>query len=128
MATIRHHTRIARKPDEVWAQVSDPVALKSWFPGLTDATVKGNVRTISMGDLQIDEEIVTNDADLRRFQYRISGGPVQPEYHLGTVDVLDDADGSLVVYSTDVQPDELKDLFDGTISGAVQGLKSALES
>ena len=127
MATIRHHARIARKPEEVWPLIGDPVALKSWFPGLTDATVEGSTRTISMGDLQIEEEIVTNDADLRRFQYRITGGPMAVEYHLGTVDVLDDGDGSLVIYSTEVKPDDMKAMLDPAIGGAVQGLKAALE-
>ena len=46
MATIRHDTRIACPPDDVWASVSDPVAIKSWFPGIDSATLDGDVRAL----------------------------------------------------------------------------------
>jgi uncharacterized protein YndB with AHSA1/START domain len=32
MATIRHHTRIDRAPDEVWKVVSDAGSISTWFP------------------------------------------------------------------------------------------------
>ena len=33
------------------------------------------------------------DDELRRFQYSIVSGPMQPEYHLATVDVIEDGEG-----------------------------------
>jgi len=53
------------------------------------------------------------------------GAPV--DYHLGTVDVLDDGQNSLVVYSTEITPDELADVVGPSIEGGVQGLKAHLE-
>jgi len=58
----------------------------------------------------LEEEIVTSDDALRRFQYRIvesnigsSKGPVSNLIdHLATVDVIEGGAGSLVIYSTDV--------------------------
>lgn len=55
---------------------------------------------------------MTVDDELRRFQYRITEGPMPPEFHLGTVDVLPDGDGSLVIHSTEVVPDDAKPVFD----------------
>lgn len=128
MATIRHHAHIARSPDEVWKVVADPGAIATWFPGIGSVTVEGNVRRCSLGPgAELVEEVVTVDDDLRRFQYRIVGGPLPVSFHLATVDVLPDGDGSLVIYSTDVAPDEAKDLIDPAIAAGVRGLKAHLE-
>jgi hypothetical protein len=128
MATIRHHARIARPADDVWKVVSDPVSLNDWFPGLSGVTVDGDVRRIPMGDNEIVEEIVTSDDALRRFQYRITGGPMVPEQHLATLDVIEDGDASLVIYACDVKPDDASQFLDPVLAQALDGLKTYLES
>jgi uncharacterized protein YndB with AHSA1/START domain len=127
MATIRHHIHVDRHPDDVWKVISDAGAISSWFPGIETSSADGGVRRCSVaGGTELVEQIVTVDAELRRFQYSITEGmPV--EFHLGTVDVLPDGDGSLVIYSTDVLPDEAKELMDGTLAGGLAGLKAHLE-
>lgn len=128
MATIRHHAHIDRSPDEVWKVVADAGAISGWFPGIETSSAEGNVRRCSMGGgMELVEEVVTVDDELRRFQYRITEGPMPLEFHLGTVDVLPDGDGSLVIYSTEVQPDSAKAMVDPAIAGGVQGLKAHLE-
>lgn len=128
MATIRHHTHINRSPDEVWKVVSDAGAISAWFPGIDTSSADEDSRRCSMGGVELVEEIVTVDDELRRFQYRITEGPMPLEFHLGTVDVLPDGDGSLVVYSTEVKPDEAKAMIDPAIAGGVEGLRAHLES
>ncbi len=89
---------------------------------------RGGARSCTLaGGNQLEEDVVNVDGELRRFQYRITGGmPV--EHHLGTVDVLEDgADGALVVYSTEITPDSLADVIGPSIDGGVQGLKAHLE-
>lgn len=127
MATIRKHVRIAKPADEVWKVVGDAGGIHDWFPPIVKSSVSGNTRTVELdGGPTLTEEIVTNDGELRRFQYRITDGmPV--EFHLGTVDVLDDGDGSLVVYSTEVTPDDLGSIMDGAIAAGIQGLKEHCE-
>lgn len=128
MATIRHHAHIDRNPEDVWKIVADAGAIAAWFPGIEACSLEGNLRRCSLGPgVELVEEVVTVDHDLRRFQYRIAGGPLPVEFHLATVDVLPDGDGSLVVYSTDVLPDSAKDLIDPAIAAGVQGLKAHLE-
>lgn len=80
-----------------------------------------------MAGSEVAEEIVTVDDEPRRFQYRITEGPMPLELRLGTVDVLPDGDGSLVVYSTGVMPDDAEPLLDPAIASGVQGLKGYLE-
>ena len=84
-------------------------------------------RTLEGGG-RLEEEIVTSDDELRRFQYRIMAGDMPVEFHLGTVDVLPDGDTSLVVYSTDVTPDEVAEQMDGVIAEGLAGLKQHLET
>ncbi len=128
MATIRHHAHIDRTPDDVWRVVADAGAISDWFPGIDSSSSDGTARSCMMGDFELVEDIVTVDDDLRRFQYRITGGPLGLEYHLGTIDVLPDGDGSLVIYSTEVLPDDAHALMNPVIGGGLDGLKATLES
>jgi hypothetical protein len=129
MATIRHHARIDRSADDVWAVVSDFGGVADWFPSLDSSSSDGTTRTcVAMGGaMTLTEELVTSDDELRRLQYSLVGDPPPLDFHLATVDVLPDGDGSLVVYSTDMRPDDLAELIDGTLASGLQGLKEHLE-
>jgi uncharacterized membrane protein len=109
VGSIRRHIAIQRPADEVWALVGDPARLHEWFP-ITgsrvdlDHTPPKRWITLASG-VTFEEDIVTLDHDLRRFQYTITNNPLLKE-HLGTVDVLDDGpDRCIVVYSTNAVPD-----------------------
>lgn len=74
----------------------------------------------------VGEEIVTNDSELHRFQYRIiSGAPF--DHHLATVDLIDANDGTLVIYAADVAPEEMGPAMQQSVAGAVEALKEYLE-
>ncbi|HPU40380.1 MAG TPA: SRPBCC family protein [Microthrixaceae bacterium] len=105
MATIRRDVRFSHPADAVWGVVTDVGALDTWFPGLTDCTLDGDVRTVTMGSgASLPERIITNDPIQRRLQYKIEAGPLR--HHLATLDVIDLHDGTcLGVYSTDAEPD-----------------------
>ena len=125
---MRETVHIDAPPDKVWAGVRDPLALLEWFDGLDGGEMVGSARKLKMGDISITEEIVTVDDDLRRFQYSITEMPIPVEFHLSTIDVLEDGDGTLVVYGVDVRPDMLKDILGPTIAGAAKGMKKHFES
>jgi hypothetical protein len=127
MASLRSIARIARPADEVWKVVSEPAGISAWFPGIEHATAADGARSCTLaGGHELHEDVVNIDAQLRRFQYRITGGlPV--DHHLGTVDVLEDGENSLVVYSTEITPDELAEMVGPSVEGGVQGLKAHLE-
>lgn len=129
MATIRSHVRIHRSADDVWKIVGDPSRIVEWFPGLTDVAMDGNVRTLTMrSGLPVNEEIVTLDHRMRRFQYRITG-PLPVRYHLGTMDVLEDGEpGCLLVYSTEIEPDPMAFVLDGVISEGLAELARLLDA
>lgn len=129
MATLRSDISIDRPAEEVWAVVSDAGRISEWFPGIQTSSADGQRRSCELqGGAPLEEEIVTNDAELRRFQYRIVGGAVPVTSHLGTVDVLAlDEARSLVVYSTEITPEELAGTMGPAIEGGVRGLKDYCE-
>ncbi|MBA0124437.1 SRPBCC family protein [Haloechinothrix sp. YIM 98757] len=127
MTTLRTQTTIDRPAQEVWDVVSDAGNISAWFPAIATSSASGDSRHCELADgTPIEEEIVTNDPQLRRFQYRITGGlPV--ESHLGTVDVLEDGEEALVLYSTEITPDSLAETLGPAIEEGLTGLKRYCE-
>ena len=126
--SVRHHVHIRRPADDVWALVGDPARLHEWFPGITDCTVDGTSRTITMGTgLPMPEEILVCDGTQRRFQYRITSPMFT--FHRGTIDVLALDDGTCVVsYATDSDPRTMALTIGGGTAGALDELKRQMET
>ncbi len=130
MATFRFHTRVPVDPDEVWRVLIDVDLIPDWFPGIDKASFDGVHRVLELGSGgRLTAEVVTADAELRRFQYRFVDGMPQPiEYHLGTLDVIEAASincgaGSLVVYSQEIRPDALGAVVGPAVGGGIEGIR-----
>lgn len=104
VGSVRYERVIAASADDVWALIGRPERLHDWFPGITEVSVEGNRREITLqSGLSLPEEITVLDDRLRRFQYRIDS-PIFP-YHRGTIDVIALSDTSCaVIYATDCDP------------------------
>jgi hypothetical protein len=127
LGSIRHHVRIARSADDVWALVGDATRLHEWFPGIVACEVDGDRRTITTGTgLPMPEEILVHDDVQRRFQYRLDVPIVA--FHRGTIDVLDLGDDEcVVVYQTDADPRTMALVIGGGARGALAELKQQME-
>ena len=125
--TVRREVRIACPADKVWELVGDAARIPEWFPGIVDAVVDGDSRTITTGaGLPMPEHLVTVDPLQRRFQYRITGPLVRE--HLSTLDVVDLGDGtSLVVYGVDADPNTMALVIGGAAGSALEHLRQLLE-
>jgi hypothetical protein len=135
MASVRNHIRIARSADDVWKVVSDAGLAAAWAPNVEVSSVSGNRRHVEFAEgFSLEEEIVTSDDELRRFQYR--GIEREPMDWIATVDVIEDGAGSLVIYSTEIawrdDPDGEQerasaDWIKVNSAGFLRGLKEYLE-
>ncbi|MGQ0467387.1 MAG: SRPBCC family protein [Sporichthyaceae bacterium] len=127
MATVRHHLHVNAAPDDVFKVIADAGSISNWFGPIVSSSSTPTGRIVTLGDgTEINEDTVTSDNELRRFQYAIKSGlPV--DHHIGTFDVLPDGDGSLVIYAADVAPDELGPVFDGVMAEGIKGLKDYCE-
>jgi hypothetical protein len=128
IASVRHHLRIDRSADDVWDLVGDPVRLPEWFPGIDDAEVDGDRRTITTSSgIPMPEEITINDPILRRFQYRIDAPVVA--FHRSTIDVLPLGEREcLVQYAVEADPRTMALVIGGGARGALENLKRQMEA
>ena len=128
MTSVRVHIRIAAPADVVWKVVSDAATVAAWFPAVARSSAEGSTRTIHLHNGPVlEEDIVTNDQVLRRFQHAIRSG-LPMDSHLATIDVLDDRDGALVIYGADVEPAAAASMMAGLLSEALDGLKRFVEA
>lgn len=127
-ASIRHHVRIRRSADDVWALVGAPERLHEWFPGIVGCAVDGTTRVITMGSgMPMPEEILVHDPVRRRFQYRITA-PLFA-FHRGTIDVLDLGDGTCAVsYATDADPRTMALVISAGTADALDELQRQMEA
>jgi len=127
VGTVRRHLFIDADADTVWGLVGAPERLHEWFP-TTSTRMEGNKRWITLASgITFEEDIVTLDHDLRRFQYRIVNNPIITS-HLGTVDVIPDGDHRcVVIYSTDMEPEVLALPIGGAAGVGLAALKERFE-
>jgi hypothetical protein len=123
MGTVRRHVFIDSPADEVWALVGDPARLHDWFP-ITSCEVVDNKRWINLGSgLRFEEDIITLDHDLRRFQYSIVNNLIVKS-HLGTVDVIPDGPNRcMVMYGTDIDPEPMGLIIIGAAGAGLEKLQ-----
>lgn len=128
MAVVCREILIDRPPEVVWQAISDPAAISDWFPGIVKAEVDGSRRVITTASgISMPEEIVTNDAARRIFEYRIIAPLVAG--HLGSILVSDAGGGrSLVRYETRCEPDPIALVIGGACGNALHELRRQLES
>jgi hypothetical protein len=123
--SIRREVRIACPADKVWTLVGDAVRIPDWFPGIVDAVVDGDTRTITTGSgMQLPEQFIADPLQ-RRFQYRITG----MKEHVSTLDVIDLGDDTcLVIYSVDADPNTMALVIGGAAGNALEHLRTLMET
>ena len=127
MGTVRRHAFVDCNADKVWSFVGAPERLHEWFP-ITECRVEGNKRWITLAaGIVFEEDIITLDQDLRRFQYKIVNNSLI-KFHLGTVDVIPDGDNRcFVMYSTDMDPEVLALPIAGAASLGLEKVKQMFD-
>ena len=121
--------KIDRKPDEVWALVGDFGGLAGWMPGIDSCRVEGDDRVLEMMGMELTERLLRLDDGARTLAYGIAKSPMPIEHHEATIAVtpVDDRT-SHVTYTVNVAPDSMTDVMSNAYAGALQALKSQLES
>ena len=127
MGTVRRHAFVDCNADKVWSFVGAPERLHEWFP-ITECRVEGNKRWITLAaGIVFEEDIITLDQDLRRFQYKIVNNSLI-KFHLGTVDVIPDGDNRcLMMYSTDMDHEVLALPIAGAASLGLEKVKQMFD-
>lgn len=92
---------------------------------MRSAEFDGTHRILHLADGgELKARVVTSDPVLRRFQYQfVDGFPVPVRLHLGTLDLLEDGADTLVIYSQQIEPDELGDIVGRAVVGGIEGIR-----
>jgi len=124
---IRHEFHVSARPDVVWDAIRDvgnvDTRLARGF--VTECTLAGDVRTVTFANgMTVDERIISVDDDARRLAYSATGG--RSEHHHATFEVLAAGEGSRIVWTTDVVPDEVGPAIRGMVEAGSRAIAETL--
>ena len=132
MATITRQTTIAVSPADAWEALSDfgGVHQRLAVGFVTDCTLDApDVRTITFLDGAVAKErLVGVDEGARRLAYSVIESGLAPSHHNAAAQIIEDADGTRFVWTTDVLPDDLAPTIAGLMDAGIAAIKSTLES
>ncbi|MBI2856695.1 MAG: SRPBCC family protein [Chloroflexi bacterium] len=133
MAKIRNEVRINASPADVWKIVRDYGNVHAWSPLVRETKVEGKVRHCTLAEGApapggvLHEEVLLVDDRTLRLEYSVVGAPFHVAFHGAAIEVFPNDGGSLVVWTTNVEPDELAAGFSPGFDASLAGLKRAAE-
>ncbi len=129
MASIHKEIAIRARPEDVWAAVRDVGAVhKRLVPGLViDARQEGGARVATWANGMVVRELIVDIDDVaQRFAYAAVGG--RTTHHNASMQVFADAEGSRLVWITDLLPNELAGFVAALVEQGADVIKQTLEA
>ena len=129
MATLKKDIPVTGNAAAVWQAVRDFGAVHTKVaPGfLTDLTMDRGDRIVTFfNGLVARERLVTRDEDNCRLVYAVVEG--RPSHYNAAVQVFPEADGSRIVWTIDLLPDELAPAVGAMMDEAAKVMKKTLAS
>jgi carbon monoxide dehydrogenase subunit G len=129
MATLKREIPIANDAAPVWQKLRDFGQVHTRVaPGfLTDLKMDQGDRVITFfNGMVARERLVTSDDETRRLVYAVVEG--RASHYNAAVQVFPEADGSRVVWTIDLLPDELAPAIGGMMDEALKSMRKALAS
>jgi|EndMetStandDraft_8_1072994.scaffolds.fasta_scaffold126238_2 hypothetical protein len=131
MATIIRQTMIDVPPADAWAALRD-------FGGVHERLAVGfvtacaldapDVRTIRFFNGAVAKErLVGVDEGARRLAYSVIESALELAHHNGAAQIIEDAEGTRFVWTTDVLPDDLAPTLAGLMDAGITAIRSTLE-
>ena len=127
MATLKREIPLAAGPQPVWQALRDFGQVHTRVaPGfLTDLRMdKGDRLVTFFNGLVARERLVTTDDDSCRLVYAVVEG--RPSHYNAAVQVFPEGDGSRVVWTIDLLPDELAPAVGAMMDEATKVMKKTL--
>jgi hypothetical protein len=123
---------VAADPDAAWAMAGDPVGIRDWFAPVSDITVEGDLRTVTMANgATLVERLVDRDEAARAYSYVVQSGIPGLTSHRATIRVEEAPGGSRVLWrqtaTSDVEGYDIEARLSGVMTAALEELKARLE-
>lgn len=128
MATIHRQFDVPASPPQAWAALRDVGRVDELITFLGKVTVEGDRRMCSLGDQGTLEELILSvDDDRRRLAYAIVRSPFGFVHHSASMQVqAGSGSGSVLVWTTDVYPNEVVPALSEAIDAAVDSFRKTL--
>ena len=113
--------------EEIWKIISD-VSRSDWVPGVSKITLKDDTRIFEMegmGDLI--ERIISCDSSSYELTYSAIKTAIPIDHHLAKIKLIEDADKTVFVWSTEIEPEIFADAIQKGVLASLDGLQSVLE-
>jgi len=127
MATVRKEVVTQAPPEQVWDAIRDVGALHTRLvPGFVTATqLEPGARIVTFANgVTAREPIVTIDETGRRLVWSAEG--IGATHYNASVEVIDEADSTRVVWIADFLPDDLAGEIDAAMEAGAQAMQAAL--
>jgi len=134
MAKIRNEVAINKPANEVWAILRQFGENRNWSNILSDSRLEGETRVCTLGENSpapgavLKEKLLQADDRLMRLEYTVTEAPFPVDFHNALIEVYPDQNGSAVVWTTNVSPDELAEMFSPGFDADLKSLKALVES
>jgi carbon monoxide dehydrogenase subunit G len=128
MATIRKEIRTRACPDAAWDAMRDIGALHERLVVgfVVDTELDGNARIVKFANgMEAREVIVGIDEQARRLAYSVVGGSFT--HHNASAEIVADGDGSRVIWTADLLPDEIAGNIEAMMEQGAQAMKRTLD-
>ena len=113
--------------EEIWKIISD-VSRSDWVPGVSKITLKDDTRIFEMegmGDLI--ERIISCDSSSYELTYSAIKTAIPIDHHLAKIKLIKDADKTIFVWSTEIEPEIFADAIQKGVLASLDGLQQVLE-
>ena len=113
--------------EEIWKIISD-VSRSDWVPGVSKITLKDDTRIFEMegmGDLI--ERIISCDSSSYELTYSAIKTAIPIDHHLAKIKLIEDADKTVLVWSTEIEPEIFADAIQKGVLASLDGLQRVLE-
>ncbi len=133
MAKIRNEVSIDKPANDVWAIVRKFGENRDWSNILSDSKLEGAFRVCTLGEnspapgATLKEKLLQADDTLMRLEYTVTEAPFPLEFHNALIEVYPDHERSVVVWTTNVVPDELAEMFSPGFDADLKSLKALVE-
>jgi hypothetical protein len=127
MATLRKEIPVANAATPVWHAIRDFGQVHTKVaPGfLTGLKMDNGDRIVTFfNGVVARERLVTADDEARRLVYAVVEG--RPSHYNASVEVLPEGDGSRIVWTIDLLPNELAPAIEGMMDQALGTMKKTL--
>ena len=111
----------------IWKIISD-VSRSDWVPGVSKITLKDDTRIFEMegmGDLV--ERIISCDSSSYELTYSAIKTAIPIDHHLAKIKLIEDADKTVFVWSTEIEPEIFADAIQKGVLASFDGLQRVLE-